>query len=83
LYRNKIVLRDYYFVDNQEVDGRGELIVKVRYRLQETPCKVHILDDTRAEVTLLKSEAMIADGQTAVFYKNDRLVGGGFIESSE
>ena len=57
--------------------------VKVRYRLQETPCKLNILDGTRAEVVLLKPEAMISPGQTAVFYDADRLVGGGFIESSK
>ena len=83
LYKNKIIIKDYYFVDNQDIRACGGLVVKVRYRLQETPCEVHILDDTRAEVVLLKPEAMIADGQTAVSYDGERLVGGGFIESSE
>ncbi len=83
LYKNKIVIKNYYFIDVQEIITRKELIVKVRYRLQETPCEINILDETRAEVILLKPEAMIANGQTAVFYNGDRLVGGGFIESSE
>jgi len=83
LYKNVIIIKDYYFVEIQEVITCDELIVKVRYRLQETPCKIDILDKTRAEVELLKPEAMIADGQTAVFYIGERLVGGGFIESSE
>jgi len=82
LYRNSIVIKDYYFIDNEIVDNNKKLIVKVRYRLQETPCRLHILDETRAEVELLKSEAMISPGQTAVFYDGTRLVGGGFIESS-
>ncbi|WP_167616945.1 tRNA 2-thiouridine(34) synthase MnmA [Maribellus sediminis] len=83
LYRNKILIKDYYFIDKEIVESGKELIVKVRYRLQETPCRLHILNETRAEVELLKSEAMISPGQTAVFYDGDRLVGGGFIESSE
>jgi tRNA-specific 2-thiouridylase len=82
LYRNSIVIKDYYFIDNEIVDNNKKLIVKIRYRLQETPCRLHILDETRAEVELLKSEAMISPGQTAVFYDGTRLVGGGFIESS-
>ncbi len=83
LYKNRIIIKDYYFAEAQEITTCKEFIVKVRYRLQETPCKINILDETRAEVRLLEPEAMIANGQTAVFYDGDRLVGGGFIESSE
>ncbi|NOR74777.1 MAG: tRNA 2-thiouridine(34) synthase MnmA [Draconibacterium sp.] len=83
LYRNKIIIKNYYFADIQEINSNNKFIVKVRYRLQETPCEINILNDLRAEVVLLKPEAMIAAGQTAVFYDGERLVGGGFIESSE
>lgn len=83
LYRSKIIIKDYYLIDKEYVNGDFELIVKVRYRLQQTPCRLNILDDIRAEVELLEPEAMIAPGQTAVFYDSTRLVGGGFIESSE
>ncbi len=83
LYRKKLVLNGYHFIDNQINTLQKELIVKVRYRLQETLCRLNILNDTVAEVELLESEAMIAPGQTAVFYDGRRLVGGGFIKSSE
>ena len=82
LYRSRIQISNYYFSDNELIKSGSELIVKVRYRLQETPCRLHILDETRAEVELLESEAMISPGQTAVFYDGVRLVGGGFIESA-
>lgn len=83
LYRKKIYIIDYYLIDKEVVVDGFELTVKVRYRLQETPCKLHILDESRAEVELLKPEAMISPGQTAVFYDGNRLVGGGFIKSTE
>lgn len=83
LYKSKICLNNCYFVDSQEIKDDAEYVVKVRYRLQETPCKIHILEDNKAEVELLKPEAMISNGQTAVFYDGQRLLGGGFIESSE
>ena len=83
LYKKIVIIKDYHFIDIQDINMGKKFIVKVRYRLQETPCEINILDETRAEVKLLKPEAMIADGQTAVFYDGDRLVGGGFIESSE
>jgi tRNA-specific 2-thiouridylase len=44
---------------------------------------LNILEEGRAEVRLLKPEAMISAGQTAVFYDGTRVIGGGFIEKSE
>ena len=83
LYRSKIIIKNYYLID-KEIDRVGdELVVKVRYRLQLTRCRLNILDETRAEVELLEPEAMIAPGQTAVLFHGERLVGGGFIESAE
>jgi len=83
LYKNTIQLKDYHLVDNQKDMPSKNIIVKVRYRMQETPCELNILDETRAEVRLLEPEAMIAAGQTAVFYDGERLIGGGFIKSSK
>lgn len=83
LYCSKIYLKDFYFIDRQYVESGGDLHVKVRYRLQLTPCELNILNDSCVEVHLLKSEAMIAPGQTAVFYHGQRLVGGGFIDYAE
>lgn len=83
LYRSKIIIKNYYLLDKEIINGSMDLLVKVRYRLQETPCRLHILDETRLEVELLEPEAMIAPGQTAVLFHGERLVGGGFIESSE
>lgn len=83
LYKEKLRLNGVYIVDNETNRVGGLLTVKVRYRLQETPCELNILNDESAEVRLLKPEAMISPGQTAVFYDGTRLVGGGFIESAE
>ena len=83
LYKNKLLLHNYQFVDIEDFNTEKTYLVKVRYRLQETPCKIHILNERVAEVCLLKSEAMIANGQTAVFYDEDKVIGGGFILSAE
>jgi tRNA-specific 2-thiouridylase len=79
LYKNKIRINRYYFTDIQEIKLDIVFIVRVRYRLQNTPCKVKIIDKNVADVILHEPLAMIANGQTAVFYDNDRVVGGGFI----
>ena len=83
LYKNRITIKDYHVVDNEYNRQLKSLVVRVRYRLQETPCELNILNRSRAEVRLFEPEAMIAAGQTAVFYDGERLVGGGFIESAE
>jgi len=83
LYKNLIRIKNYHFIEKQEIKQGKKYILKVRYRLQETPCEINILDEVRADIVLLKPEAMIANGQTAVFYDGERLIGGGYIESSE
>ncbi len=83
LYRTKVFINNTQFTDIQEINPLKIYNVKIRYRLQLTPCNLHILEEGRAEVGLLKPEAMISAGQTAVFYDGERLIGGGFIESSE
>jgi len=83
LYKQKIIIEYYYIADNQTDRSNIGLIVKVRYRLHETPCELNILDKSREGVRFLNPEAMIANGQTAVFYDKDRFVGCGFTKSSK
>lgn len=83
LYRTKVFINNTHFIDIQEINAVEIYNVKIRYRLQLTPCNLNILEEGRAEVRLLKPEAMISAGQTAVFYDGARVIGGGFIEKSE
>jgi len=46
------------------------------------PCRINIFLNSRPEVELLKSEAMIVSDQTTTFYGDDGLIGGCFIETS-
>jgi tRNA-specific 2-thiouridylase len=52
--------------------------VKLRYRTKAVPCEVVIQGD-KAEVKLLESVFGVAVGQAAVFYDEDKLIGGGWI----
>jgi tRNA-specific 2-thiouridylase len=58
----------------------GETLL-VRYRYHQNPIKVKILNSTQRqlEIELERGEAGIAEGQSAVFYRNNTCLGGGII----
>jgi tRNA-specific 2-thiouridylase len=53
---------------------------RIRYRKQNTACRVILLPDNKARVELAEPLESIAPGQSAVFYQHGRILGGGFIE---
>lgn len=83
MYRTIILLKNTHFVYESKVDFNKTFTVKIRYRLQENLCKVKLLDGNRAQIFLEKPVAMVAKGQTAVVYDENRIIGGGFIDGSE
>ena len=83
MFRSKIFLNNTHFVDKNSVDFNKTYTVKIRYRLQQNLCKLKLLDGCNAQIELEKPVAMVANGQTAVIYDEDCVIGGGFIESSE
>ena len=55
------------------------LNVRIRYNHPETPAEIEILGN-KIKVKFLKPQFAITPGQSAVFYDNDIVVGGGIIE---
>jgi len=73
---DSVVLNDLnMFTDLKKFDAK----VKLRYRTIAVECFVEIIED-KAYVTLKESVYGVATGQAAVFYENDKLIGGGWIE---
>ncbi len=58
-----------------------ELIVKIRYRDPGRKAIIRPLEQNQAEITFLSPVTDIAPGQSAVFYDNNDLIGGGIIVS--
>ena len=52
--------------------------VKLRYRTKAVPCHVEI-EDGRATIKLHEPVLGVASGQAAVFYDDNKLIGGGWI----
>ena len=72
-------LTDWQLVCPSEVWGQTNIIVKIRYRKQANHCTVLPTEDGRLLVRLHEPLAAIAAGQAAVFYRDDRVLGGGII----
>ena len=56
-------------------------LVQVRYRHTPVPARVEPLHDDRARIIFETPEAAVAPGQAAVFYWDEEVVGGGWIDS--
>ncbi len=78
LYQSEMIVENYNIVDKS--DFKTEVITRIRYRKQSALSTIEFIDDNILKVSFVKPEWSIAPGQTAVFYKNNRLIGGGFIK---
>ena len=58
-----------------------ELVVRIRYRGTPYGVKSISMDEKGVKVVLNSSASAVAPGQSAVFYIDNRVVGGGFIEA--
>ncbi len=82
LDRNGMVVGKINLQAFEQLPPEGiEVIAKIRYKDPGSPCRIWQKDDKiRAEFfTMVKA---IAPGQSAVFYREDEVIGGGWIESS-
>ncbi|MGC6417760.1 MAG: tRNA 2-thiouridine(34) synthase MnmA [Bradymonadia bacterium] len=69
------------WINGEPPSGLLKLDTKVRYRHRGSASEV-MVDGNRALVRFAEPEAAIAKGQAAVFYDEDVVVGGGWIEQA-
>lgn len=79
MYKTKFSISGLNVVDRNLFTDRPDVVCRIRYRKQNTYCRVVITEDNSAVVELSEPLESIAPGQTAVFYRNGRVLGGGFI----
>lgn len=71
------------WVDETEAFSSNELTVRIRYRSVPIPCRILALTDGRLLVKFLAEASSVTPGQSAVFYIDNRVVGGAFIDSQK
>ena len=61
-------------------DSGWSCTVKIRYRQKDQPCHVHERENDQLMVNFETAQAAVTPGQYAVFYDNDRCLGGAVID---
>lgn len=82
LAKTAIYIDRHHFVHKDRVKSDKNYIVKIRYRLQETLCRLQFVNNERVKIVMKEPVSMVANGQTAVIYDEDCVIGGGFIVDS-
>ena len=62
------------------MNGESAAEVQIRYRAPAVPCVIRPLADGGCEVRFDHPLAAVTPGQAAVFYRGERVLGGGWIE---
>ncbi len=79
MYKKSLSLVSGVFIEMSDFIGK-KVICRIRYRKQQVLCSVEMLSDNRAIVRFDEPVHSVAPGQTAVFYDEDRVLGGGIID---
>lgn len=79
MYKTGFEVHSVNIIDKSLFGEEYTINCRIRYRKQNTLCRVVFLPDNCARVELAEPLESIAPGQSAVFYQNGRILGGGVI----
>ena len=79
MYKTEFRIRGINVVEKSLFTDDFDVTCRIRYRKQNTLSRVIFLENGTANVELAEPLESIAPGQTAVFYRNGKILGGGFI----
>lgn len=82
LFHHECVAEGFnWLTDADSLRGKN-ILGKIRYRSKETPVHLHPMDNGQWKVRFDVAQRAITPGQALVLYEGDRVVGGGWIQSS-
>jgi tRNA-specific 2-thiouridylase len=79
MYKTSFIINTVNVVDKILFTSAFDIFCRIRYRKQNTLSRVIFLENNTAKVELAEPLESIAPGQTAVFYRDGKILGGGFI----
>lgn len=81
LRRSQCSVTDVNLFDSSLLTESTEVEVKVRYATPATPATVQPCADGVLRIIFHEPQRALSPGQSAVFYRHDRVLGGGIIQS--
>lgn len=79
LFHNALWAQDLHWVRGQPPAVPFSCEAKTRYRQEQTPCTISVIDQRGAKVRFLEAQRAVTPGQSIVFYRKDECLGGGII----
>lgn len=79
LFKTEMLVKDINLLLIDKLEGKMEVTVKTRYSANEEKATIEMLDENTIKVKFEKPAQRITPGQSAVFYVDDIVVGGGKI----
>jgi tRNA-uridine 2-sulfurtransferase len=81
LRRSQCDVADLNLFDSSLLTNSTEIEVKVRYATSMTPATVRPLSEGTLRIFFHEPQRALSPGQSAVFYRNDHVLGGGIIQT--
>ncbi len=81
LRRSQCDLSELNLFDSSLLTASTEAMVKVRYATPAMPATVQPLSECALRIFFHEPQRALSPGQSAVFYRDDRVLGGGIIQS--
>jgi len=79
LYRDKLIAENVNFMAIESLEKPLTVQTKIRYKHRAAHSIISPIGNNRVGVVFDKPQRAITPGQAAVFYDEDRIIGGGFI----
>ena len=82
LFADKLTASEIHFTTNEEKPKEFRCTAKFRYRQQDVPVTVRLLENNQAEVIFDTPARAVTPGQAVVFYDGMICLGGGLIDQA-
>lgn len=79
LFKNKVIIKDFNFMAIEKLEQEINVLGKLRYSQKKSPCKIKILENGLVEAIFQEPQRAVTPGQSAVFYDDEYVIGGGII----
>lgn len=79
VFSDTLIAGDLNFIPFEKLENEMEVTCKIRYTAKESPAIISPVEGGRIKVKFRSPVRAITPGQSAVFYKDDIVIGGGTI----